>query len=143
MRHKHHLESIGFISCKFEDTADFRRIMENIRTNKRVTKLLFQNTNFDEEIYGKSIANTLIENLLIREFDMSYCEFEHPKCLYDISMAVLNERCRLNVLKLRGLKIKQFEAKILQLILMRNKQLTTLDISTCKEVEEEAFMTFL
>ena len=74
---------------------------------------------------------------------MSYCEFEHPKCLYDISMAVLNERCRLNVLKLRGLKIKQFEAKILQLILMRNKQLTTLDISTCKEVEDEAFMTFL
>ena len=41
MRHKHHLESIGFISCKFEDTADFRRIMENIRTNKRVNKLLF------------------------------------------------------------------------------------------------------
>ena len=58
-------------------------------------------------------------------------------------MAILNERCRLNILKIRGLNIKQFEAKILQLILMRNKQLTTLDISHCKAVEEEAFSIFL
>ena len=98
---------------------------------------------FDEEIYGKSIASTLVENLLIRDLDLSYCQFEHPKCLYDISMSILNERCRLNVLKLRGLVLKQFEAKILQLILMRNKQLTTLDISQCKAGEEDAFVIFI
>ena len=143
MRHKHILESIGFIGCKFEDTADFRKIMENIRTNKKIIKVIFQDMTFDEEIYGKSIASTIVENLLIRELDLSYCVFEHPKCLYDISMAILNERCRLNILKIRGLNIKQFEAKILQLILMRNKQLTTLDISHCKAVEDEAFSIFL
>ena len=73
LRHKHLLESIGFIGCKFEDTADFRKIMENVKTNKKINKIIFQQIVFDEEIFGKSIASVLLENLLIRELDLSHC----------------------------------------------------------------------
>ena len=94
---------------------------------------------FDEEVYGKSIAHVLTDNKMIRELDLSFTAFEHPKCFYDISMAINNEMCRLNVLRLRGFKIKQMEAKILQYMLMKNKQLTTLDLSLSKALEDDVF----
>ena len=94
-------------------------------------------------MYGKAIAVALVENKLIRELDLSYSTFEHPKCFYDISMAINNEMCRLNVLRLKGLKVKQMEAKILQFMLMKNKQLTTLDLSFAVAMEEEVFPIFM
>jgi hypothetical protein len=42
---------------------------------------------------------------------------------------LLNERCRLGALKLRGIEFGQLEGKVMQFILMRNKSLMTLDLS--------------
>jgi hypothetical protein len=57
---------------------------------------------FDEELFGKSLSKVLTDSRSIRELDLSYVSFDHPKCFYDISSAILNERCRLNILKIRG-----------------------------------------
>ena len=58
-------------------------------------------------------------------------------------MSLLNERCRINVFKLRGVVITPLEAKIIQYILMKNKQLTTLDISHSKAAEYDVFPIFM
>jgi hypothetical protein len=42
---------------------------------------------------------------------------------------LLNERCKLGALKLRGITFNQLEGKVMQFILARNKSLQTLDIS--------------
>jgi hypothetical protein len=60
---------------------------------------------FDEEVFGKAIGKTLLDSRTCRELDVSYNTFEHPKCFYDLCSAILNERCRLNILKMRGLNI--------------------------------------
>lgn len=44
---------------------------------------------------------------------------------------LLNERCRLQALKLKGIAFGQLEGKVMQFILMRNKSLHTLDLSQC------------
>ena len=137
------LESIAFIGIKFEDNVDFKRVLEGVEKNRKLIKLSLQNIVFNEELFGKSIGRTLTENRFIRELDMSYCVFEHPKCFYDICMALLNERCRVNVFKLRGVLLTPLEAKIVQFILMKNKQLTTLDISHCKADDSDTFAIFI
>ena len=60
---------------------------------------------FDEEIFGKSIGRTLTDSRSIRELDISHVVFDHPKSFYDVCSSILNERCRLGILKLRGLNI--------------------------------------
>lgn len=47
-------------------------------------------------------------------------------------VSVLSERCILNVLKLRGIKLTKLEGKTLQFVLMKNKILHTLDLSFCQ-----------
>ena len=56
--------------------------------------------------------------------------------------AILSERCRLNILKLRGIAITQLEGKIIQYILMKNKQLHTIDLSQCRTDNFENFEFF-
>ena len=97
---------------------------------------------FDEAIYGKSIGRALTDSRTIRELDVSHVIFEHPKCFYDVCSAILNERCRLVILKLRGINITNLEGKIFQYILMKNKTLNTLDISQCYSDDPENFEYF-
>ena len=40
LRQKHFLESIGFNKVRFEGSGDFRKILDAIRTNKKITKLI-------------------------------------------------------------------------------------------------------
>ena len=47
------------------------------------------------------------------------------------------------MLKLRGTLLTPLEAKILQYILMKNKQLTTLDVSHIKASENDVFQIFI
>ena len=97
---------------------------------------------FDEEVYGKSIGRALTDSRSIRELDISHVIFEHPKSFYDVCSAILNERCRLSILKMRGLNITQLEGKIIQYILMKNKMLSTFDISQCYSDDPENFEFF-
>lgn len=62
---------------------------------------------------------------------MSNTTFEDPKAFYEMANGLLNERCRLQALKLRGIAFGQLEGKVMQFILMRNKSLHTLDLSQC------------
>jgi len=57
--------------------------------------------------------------------------------------SVLNERCRLGILKLRGIAVSKLEGKVIQYILMKNKQLHTLDLSFCKAELPEHFEFFM
>ena len=96
--------------------------------------------NFDEEMHGTAIGRVLSDSRTIRELDVSNIVFDY-KCFYDMSQAILNERCRLNILKMRGLLIGEIEGKILQFILMQNKQLHTLDLSQCR-TEDPTYFDF-
>ena len=98
---------------------------------------------FAEEIYGKALGRVLTDSPSIRELDLSHVVFTHPKSFYDVCSAILSERCRLNILKLRGINITQLEGKIIQYILMKNKTLSTFDISHCKADDPENFELFL
>ena len=68
--------------------------------------------NFDEEVHGTSIGRVLSDSRTIRELDVSHIVFDY-KCFYDMCQAILNERCRLNILKMRGLIIGEIEGKII------------------------------
>ena len=41
LRIKHILESIGFVGVKFEDNMDFKRVLEGVRLNRKLTRLTF------------------------------------------------------------------------------------------------------
>jgi len=55
---------------------------------------------------------------------------------------ILSERCRLNVLKFRGLLIGEIEGKIIQFILMKNKTIHTLDLSECVSEDSSHYEYF-
>ncbi len=58
--------------------------------------------NLEEEVHGTAIGRVLSDSRTIRELDMTHIVFDY-RTFYDMCQAILNERCRLNVLKLRGL----------------------------------------
>ena len=68
--------------------------------------------NFDEELHGTSIGRILSDSRTVRELDITHIVFDY-KTFYDMSQAILNERCRLNILKLRGIMIGEIEGKII------------------------------
>lgn len=107
------LETLGLVKVTFEDAYDFKKIVEGVQLNSKMKKILFSNSVFDEELYGKSIARLLIDSRSLKELDLSYMSYDHPKCFYDISTAILNERCRLNILKIRGTQLTNLEGKII------------------------------
>ena len=68
--------------------------------------------NLDEEIHGTAIGRVLSDSRTIRELDMTHIVFDY-RSFYDMCQAILNERCRLSVLKLRGLLVGEIEGKII------------------------------
>lgn len=68
--------------------------------------------NFDEEVYGTAVGRVLSDSRTLRELDMTHVNFDY-RTFYDMSQAILTDRCRLNVLKLRGLNIGEIEGKII------------------------------
>ena len=96
---------------------------------------------FDEEIFGKSVGRILSDSRTIRELDVTHVLFDY-RTFYDMCQAILNERCRLNVLKMRGLVVSEIEGKIIQFILMKNKQIHTLDLSECRTDDPANFDFF-
>ena len=131
LKHKSILDTIAFSKVAFEDIIDFKKISEGIKLNARLTKVGFSQMNFDEEVHGNSIGRVLSDSRTIRELDVKDIVFDY-RTFYDMCQAILNEKCRLNVLKLRGIQIGEIEGKIIQFILMKNKQIHTLDLSDCK-----------
>lgn len=98
--------------------------------------------NFDEEVHGTSIGRVLSDSRSIRELDITHIVFDY-RTFYDMCQAILNERCRLNILKMRGVLIGEIEGKIIQFILMKNKQIHTLDLSECKTEDATNFDYFV
>lgn len=113
-----------------------------MKLNTRLTKIGFSNMNFDEEIHGSAVGRIISESRAIRELDVKDIVFDY-RTFYDMCQAILNERCRLNILKLRGILINEIEGKIIQFILMKNKQIHTLDLSECKTEDPANFEFFL
>lgn len=97
--------------------------------------------NFDEEVHGTSVGRILSDSRTIRELDVTQVVFDY-RTFYDMCQAILNERCRLNILKMRGIIIGEIEGKIIQFILMKNKQIHTLDLSECRTEDSANFEFF-
>ena len=116
--------------------------MESIQQNERLNKLAFHNMEFFDEVQGKAVGRALTESRSIRELDISSVVFDHPKSFYDVCSAILNENCNVEIFKLRGINITQLEGKIIQYILMKNKTLSTFDISHCRANDHENFELF-
>ena len=135
------IETICLSKVAFEDMVDFKKITEGVKFNQRLVKLSVQQMNFDEELCGTSIGRVLSDSRSIRELDISHVVFDYRN-FYDMCQAILNERCRLNVLKMRGLAVGEIEGKIVQFILMKNKQIHTLDLSECKTEDPAHFDYF-
>jgi hypothetical protein len=98
---------------------------------------------FDHEFQGKSVGRMLSDSRSLRELEISGCEFIHPKAFYDMCSAMLTEKCRLNVFRFKSCIITELEAKVLQLIIMKNRQIHTLDLSFCKLEDPEYLSYFI
>ena len=55
----------------------------------------------------------------------------------------MTSKCRINVLKVRGAVITTLEAKVLQFILMKNRQIHTMDFSECIDDNNNNFSIFM
>ena len=135
------IETMGLVKVSFEDVCDFKKITEGVKLNQKISKLSFQSMNLEEEVHGTAIGRVLSDSRTIRELDMTHIVFDY-RTFYDMCQAILNERCRLNVLKLRGLIVGEIEGKIIQFILMKNKQIHTLDLSECRTEDPANFEFF-
>ena len=129
------------IRVTFEDVHDFKKITEGVKLNSKILKLSFHSMNFDEEIHGTAIGRVLNDSRSIRELDLTQIVFDY-RSFYDMCQAILNEKCRLSVLKLRGLHVTEIEGKIIQFILMKNKTIHTLDLSECRTDDPAYFEHF-
>ena len=112
LKNKALIETICFLRVTFEDLTDFKKVTEGVKCNAKLAKLSFQQMAFDEEIFGKSVGRILSESRTIRELDVTHVLFDY-RTFYDMCQAILNERCRLNVLKMRGLFVSEIEGKII------------------------------
>lgn len=85
--------------------ADFRLLVEGFNFSMKLKKIGITNHTFDEEAHGQILRHLLLDNRNLREFELSTCEFVHPKCFFDMSQALISDKCRLHVMKLKGLHI--------------------------------------
>jgi hypothetical protein len=119
------ITSIALVNVTFSDggTQDFKHLIEAIASNAKITHFAVQHTDFNEDFHGKTIARCILESRSLKELDLSYINFEDPKSFYEMANGLLNERCRLLNIRLKGIQFGQLESKVMQFILMRNKSL--------------------
>lgn len=92
----------------------------------------------DNESYGSIIGNTIVSAKNLRDFDLSQCEFHHPKCFYDLCSFLISEKSKISCLKMRDIYISELESKILAYLLLKNKSITSVDFSKAK-VESSSY----
>ena len=78
----------------------------------------------------------------LTELDISFVKFEHPKSFFDLFQPLLNPKCKIHTLKIRGCTITALEAKVLQYLLMKNRVIHTLDFSECVDHDKSFFSQF-
>jgi hypothetical protein len=59
------------------------------------------------------MARCILESRSLQELDLSYVSFDDPKSFYEMANGLLNERCRLLALKLKGINFGQLEGKVM------------------------------
>ena len=59
------------------------------------------------------MARCILESRSLKELDLSFVTFEDPKSFYEMANGLLNERCRLQALKLKGIAFGQLEGKVM------------------------------
>jgi hypothetical protein len=93
----------------------------------------------DNESYGSILGNTIISAKNLRDFDLSQCEFHHPKCFYDLCSFLISEKSKISSFKIRDIYITELEAKILAYLLLKNKSITFIDFSKIKVEASQYF----
>ena len=138
------IETFSLFNVEFQDvTSDFKRILEGLQCSSKIRKVTFGGMVFEHDSHGKGLGRMLLDSKTIREIEFINCEFLHPKSFFDMAHALINEKCRLNVLKMQGIYLTNLESKILQLVLMKNRQIHTLDLSFCKIEEPQNLIYFI
>lgn len=58
--------------------------MEAVQYNTKLKKLTLSFMQFDQEAHGKILSKMLNDSKSLRELDINFCEFIHPKCFYEM-----------------------------------------------------------
>ena len=97
------IESLGLCKVIFDDGQDFKKLVEAVSINPKIITFAVQGADFDEDYHGKTMSRCILESRSLKELDLSHVNFEDPKSFYEMAHGLLNERCRLSSLKLRGI----------------------------------------
>jgi hypothetical protein len=87
--------------------------MEGVQCSHKIRKAGVIGMLFDEEQYGKTLYHCLSDSRQLREFDVSNCEFFHPKSFFDMCQSLISDKSRVIVLKMKGIHISNLEGKVL------------------------------
>lgn len=107
------IESLALFKTTFDDGQDFKKLVEAVSFNSKIKQFSVQSADFDEDYHGKTMARCILESRSLKELDLSYVTFEDPKSFYEMANGLLNERCRLGALKLKGIAFGQLEGKVM------------------------------
>jgi hypothetical protein len=143
IRKKHLLHSFGINKVKFEDKTDFKILIEAVTLSKKISKLSICCMNFDTQIFGNSIGECLKSSSSLLELEIDKVSFDHPRSFYDMFSPVIHKHSRLNTLKVKGVLFTTLEVRVLQLIIMNNKLIHTMDFSECIDDSKQEFSMFL
>lgn len=72
---------------------------------------------FEEESHGRAISKMLSDSKSIIELDIFLCEFIHPKSFKEMSTALINDKSKLQTLRLRNIAITNLEGPAIAQIL--------------------------
>jgi hypothetical protein len=85
---------------------------------------------FDSDHQGRSLGQAIGMSGSLKEVAIEFVDFQHPTSFYQTCLPLM-KKSRIVNLRIRGVLFTTLESKTLQLILMNNKQLHTLDFSEC------------
>ena len=104
---------MGLFKVTYDDGQDFKKLVEAVSMNSKIRQFSIQGADFDEDYHGKTMARCILESRSLKELDLSHVIFDDPKSFYEMANGLLNERCRLSALKLRGITFSQLEGKVM------------------------------
>lgn len=87
--------------------------MEAVSFNQKIRQFAINGMELEEDYQGKTLARCILESRALKELDLSNVIFSEPKAFYEMANGLLNERCRLSSLKLKGTAFRQLESKVM------------------------------
>lgn len=117
--------------------------MDAVRSNPDITKFHFGDFNCDADYHGKYLGKVIMDSKSLTELEINACTFLHPKAFFEMCSPLLQAKNNLKVLKMKGILITLVEAKVIQFIMMKNKNIETMDFTECIDEDMTNFKVFI